>query len=261
MEARKILFYLLAWALGGCLPLMSLHPLYGEKDLLFEEKLVGVWVDDANQPETMWQFTRPDESKAAYQLTFKDDEGKTGIFEAHLVKLDNLLFLDARPDRFPSGKREAEEEELAYNAFFFVPVHTFIKIDFTAPVASCPEHLGDEAEFDADELKRLSDDYDLVLRLRLSKTEGLENILKEDPNAVKHEDVDDHCIILTASTAELQDFITKYAEDEGLFGEETVLIRKKPQKQCLSDKQAEKGEQTTPQSEAPAKNEAKDNND
>jgi hypothetical protein len=260
MEIRKILFYLLAVSFGGCLPLMSVHPLYTEKDLLFEDKLVGVWVDDVNDPNTTWEFTRPDESKPAYQLIFKDDEDKMGIFEAHLVKLDNLLFLDALPDRFPSGKKDAEEVELAYNTFFFVPVHTFIKIDFIAPLASAAEHLGAEAEVDMGELEKLSDDYDLILRLRLSKTDGLEKILEQDPNAVKHEDVEVFSVILTASTAQLQDFVTKYAEDKDLFAEETVLIRKKPKKQCWTDEQAENAEQTKQQSEPPPEDKAKANN-
>ena len=41
MKTKKFLFYLLAVFLGGCV--LSLHPLYTEKDLIFEEKLLGTW--------------------------------------------------------------------------------------------------------------------------------------------------------------------------------------------------------------------------
>jgi len=48
MKTKKLLFYSLAALLGGCVPVMSLHPLYTEKDVLFEEKLLGRWVDGPN---------------------------------------------------------------------------------------------------------------------------------------------------------------------------------------------------------------------
>jgi hypothetical protein len=53
----------------------------------------------------------------------------------------------------------------------------------------------------------------------------MEKLLKEDPNAVKHESVKDG-FVLTASTKELQAFVLKYADDSRLFTEEIVLRRK-----------------------------------
>ena len=41
MKIKKILFYLLAGLLGGCLPIMSLQPFYTPDNLLFEENLLG----------------------------------------------------------------------------------------------------------------------------------------------------------------------------------------------------------------------------
>ena len=51
-------------------------------------------------------------------------------------------------------------------------------------------------------------------------------LLKEEPGAVKHELVEDG-IILTASTEQLQQFVLKYADDERVFSEETILTRSK----------------------------------
>lgn len=51
MKGKKLLFYSLAAILGGCVPVMSLHPLYTEKDVLFEEKLLGSWVDGPNNTD------------------------------------------------------------------------------------------------------------------------------------------------------------------------------------------------------------------
>ena len=92
-RAKKALFYLLAALIGGCVPVISLHPFYTEEDVVFEEKLLGKWVDDPNDPDTTWEFNRIEEPKNAYKLVFYDDEGKKGSFVAHLVRLQNKLFL------------------------------------------------------------------------------------------------------------------------------------------------------------------------
>lgn len=228
MRIKKLLFYLLAAVLGGCVPVMSLHPLYDEEDLLFDDKLLGTWVDDHNDPDTIWQFSRPDESKKEYELVFTDKEGQKGIFVARLVKLKDKLFLDARPEQFPSGKQEMEEMALPYNAFFFVPVHTFIKIDCIEAVAAVKNCLPEGEEVDEDTLEELSKDYDRALKLRLTDDDEFKKLLEEDPNAVKHEMVEeDGPVVLTASTKELQAFVLKYAEDERLFTEPKVLMRRK----------------------------------
>jgi hypothetical protein len=197
MKTKKLLFYLLAALLGGCIPVMSLHPLYNEADVIFEEKLVGIWIDDANGT---WEFKHPDEKDMAYELVLSSPEGAKGSFVARLVKLENSLFLDIYPTQSPCGKLEnLNEAEWFYNAFFFVPVHTFIKIDSIEP----------------------------QLRMRLTDDERMGKLLKEDPNAVKYELADDK-LILTASTKELQAFVLKYADDSRLFSDEIILSRKKP---------------------------------
>ena len=198
---RKLLFYLLAAILGGCVPVMSLHPLYTEKDVVFEEKLLGIWVDDPNGPKTTWEFQRPDEEEKGYKLIFTDEEGKKGSFAVHLVKLTDRLFLDVYPTDFPCGDIEDPNKKdwLPYTSLFFVPAHTFIKIDSIGP----------------------------ELIMRLTDDENMETLLKEDPNAVKFELLKEVHIVLTASTKELQAFVLKYADDERLFSKETVLSRKK----------------------------------
>ncbi len=201
---RKLLFYLLAAILGGCVPVMSLHPLFTEEALVFEEKLLGTWVDDPNSPEAIWEFRRPEEAEKEYKLIVTDEEGKKGSFSAHLVKLGGRLFLDVYPANFPGGDIDLQEEDpntLPYNSFFFVPAHTFIKIDSIGP----------------------------ELIMRLTDDEEMETLLKEDPNAVKFELLKEVHIVLTASTKELQAYVLKYADDERLFSEEIVLSRKKPE--------------------------------
>lgn len=195
---KKSLFYLLAALLGGCVPVMSLHPLYTTKEeVVFEKKLLGTWVDDPNKPETTWEFNRIEEPNNAYNLVFTDNEGKKGSFVVHLVKLQNRLFLDVFPSEFPWEVDDPNTAKWFYNSFFLIPVHTFLKIDAIEP----------------------------KLQMRLTNEDRMEELLKENPNAVKHMIIEDR-IFLTASTKELQSFVIKYADDKRLFPGEIVLNRK-----------------------------------
>ena len=201
MKVKKLLFYLLAALLGGCVPVMSLHSLYTKENVVFEEKLLGAWVDDPNNPETTWEFNPIEEPKNAYKLFFSDDKGQKGSFVALLVKLQNKLFLDVYPDELPWEPDDPNEAKWLYNSFFLIPVHTFIKIDSIEP----------------------------QLKMRLTDDDKMAKLLKEDPNAVKHTSIEDR-LILTASTKELQAFVLKYAEDNRVFTNEVVLNRRETEK-------------------------------
>jgi len=237
MSTKKLLFYLLAVLLGGCLPglpVVSLHPLFGEKDVVFDEKLLGVWVDDPNSPETTWEFkklsqnchleqsewftvpkwafprdapttfhgdimivsNRADVNDNAYRLIFSDKIGKKGMFVAHLVKLKDKLFLDICPA--PREQQDPNKIEWAYNYYFLIPGHIFIKINSIEP----------------------------QLKMLLTDDEKMNEFLKADPNAIKHEFLDDSPI-LTGLTKELQTFVLKYADSDKVFGKDITLSRKK----------------------------------
>ncbi len=204
--AKKVLFYLLAAFLGGCIPVMSLHSLYTKEDVVFEKKLLGTWVDDPNNPKNTWEFSRIEEPENAYILLFYGEEGKKGSFIAHLVKLKNRFFLDVYPSELPWEPEEPNSVKWLYNSFFLIPVHTFIKIEAIEP-----------------QLKmRFTDD-----------DEKMRELLKEDPNAVKHTLIEDR-LLLTATTKELQGFVIKYADDVRLFPGEIVLLQRKAKVPSIS---------------------------
>ncbi len=208
MKLRKILLYVLPLLMGGCVPVMSLHPLFEKKNLVFEEKLLGTWVGDPNDPDETWQFKRLEEENEkydkAYTLILSDEGEKKGEFVACLVKLQDRLFLDVFPDKFPSGKHEAEEMKLPFNALFFAPLHLFIKVDSIEP----------------------------ALKMRLTDNEQIQKLLEQDPNALKHEVIEER-IVLTASTEQLQAFVLKHAEK--LFTDDIVMARKKTEETDKSD--------------------------
>lgn len=197
MNHKKLLCYLAAVLLGGCVPVMSLHPLFTEEDALFDKKLLGTWVDDPNSPDTTWEFRDINEPKNAYKLIFTDEEGKKGSFVARLVRLQDKLFLDVYPSELPWDVNDPDKMDWPYNAFFLIPAHTFLKIDSVEP----------------------------QLKMRLTLESEMKDLLKEEPNAVKHTFVGDR-LVLTATTKELRAFILKYADDKRLFTGDLALTRR-----------------------------------
>lgn len=190
MRTKKVVFCLLAVVvLGGCFPLLSsLHPLYTDDTIVFEERLVGKWADG----DVIWQFNRDGEN--AYKLRIVDDNSKEGYFNAHLVQLENMLFLDV----FPDGK--TLEDVQTFYAIHLFPMHTFIKVEQTEP----------------------------NLVLRMMDVDKVYEVLKNDPNLLKHEVTENDDLVLTAATQDLQKFVVEYANTEGVFGDERVLSRHQP---------------------------------
>ncbi len=197
MNHKKLLCCALAFVLGGCVPVMSLHPLFTEEDTVFEKKLLGTWVDDPNSPDGSWEFSDINEPKNAYKLILTDEEGKKGSFVARLVKLQDKLFMDVYPTALPSDVNDPGKMAWPLNLLFLIPAHTFLKIDSMEP----------------------------TLKIRLTLESEMKKLLAEDPNAVEHTLVDDR-LVLTASTKELRAFVLKYANDDRLFTSPVALVRK-----------------------------------
>jgi hypothetical protein len=210
MKAKRIAFYCLLGLVVGCVPVVSLHPLFSKEDIVFDEKLLGAWVGDANNTGTTWEFARFDESSAEnlpkewqtefrrfYRLNMADRDGHKGSLAACLVKLGDRLFLDIFPDRFPSGESDVEKVKLLYNAFLFLRGHTFARMD----------SIGDQ------------------LKMHLTDDDEFGKLVDAEPKAVAYTTTEERPI-LTASTKELQAFVTKYADDKRLFPTELTLTRK-----------------------------------
>lgn len=197
MNVRKLLFYILPLLMSGCVPILSLYPFYNREDIVLEKKLFGTWVDDVNNPETIWEFKHINEPNNAYKLIFTDEDGKKGSFVAHLLKLQNKLFLDIYPSELPWEPDDPNKMDWPYNSFFLIPAHTFMKIDSMEP----------------------------QLKIRLVLESNIEELLKEDPKAVKHMSIGER-LVLTASTKELQAFVLKHTDDDSLFSDEITLFRK-----------------------------------
>jgi hypothetical protein len=114
MRSAKFLILLgVVIFLAGCVP--SLHPLFTDKDLVFEQALVGSWVEEDGK--STWTFQKSGEN--AYELVYTENE-KPARFQAHLLKLGNYLFLDVFPE-------ESDMKNGLYKGLL-IPAHGFAKI-------------------------------------------------------------------------------------------------------------------------------------
>ena len=202
MKIKKLLPFTLAFVIAGCVPVWSLRPLYDDKHIVFDEKLLGTFNENTDDSNSIWEFTRANEPNTyslIYSSVSKDEPNvMKGWFEVHLVKFDGHFFMDVYPKEVPWGSvKELKRLQWPWNAFFMLPVHTFIKVEIL------------ESE----------------LKIRLTDDDNLKKLLKEDPNAVKHELVNDNPV-LTASTQQLQAFVLKFADSNQFFSNEHTLIRK-----------------------------------
>jgi hypothetical protein len=77
-ELKIIAFCLMAFVLGGCVPVLSVHPLFSENELIFDPNLLGCWkAADSNQT---WQFSQLIEDPNVYELVITENDEKQGVF-------------------------------------------------------------------------------------------------------------------------------------------------------------------------------------
>ncbi len=112
MRYLKILAVLgIVLFISGCV-VSSLHPLFTQKDLVFDKALLGSWTA-ADEDDTL---TFEDGGEKTYDLIYTA-EGLKVRYKAYLLQLGKFRFLDIYP--------KTDED---YDAYHFIPAHTFWKI-------------------------------------------------------------------------------------------------------------------------------------
>ncbi len=193
---------LLTFLLGSC-SIYSLQPLYTEKELIFDQQLLGTWIDaDSNT----WHFEKSMEQNShdfeqfgvnpkTYTLTYTEGQHSAQLF-VHVLQLENQLFVDLYPS-------DHYDEDIGNEllAAHLLPVHTFAKIDIGAN----------------------------ELILQSFNGEWLEDLFEQNKIRISHEKIPYYGFtlrVLTASTSELQKFVTKYQHESDAFEELSQLTRK-----------------------------------
>lgn len=186
MQKTLAVFLFFVLVLGSGCFVRSLHPIYMERDLVFEPALLGEW-SEAGSKE-LWKFSRDDAN--GYIFIHTDEEGRRGNFRARLAKIGGVFLLDLVPVG-PESKGNLVHE------LHFLPVHSFLHLERIAP----------------------------TLRMRAPDQDWLERFLAAHPDAVRHDTIDGD-IVLTAPTGELQAFWTGHLGTKGAFGDASELTRR-----------------------------------
>ncbi|MEQ8787803.1 MAG: hypothetical protein RIC55_15975 [Pirellulaceae bacterium] len=187
MNARHVFWSLVGIvglvALSGCIP--SLNSVYTDDDLVFDEAVVGEWT--AAEGESNWVFTKQGEK--AYRLVYTEEDGKQGVFAAHLAKVDGVRFLDLYPEDLPG-------DTAGFYRAHQVPIHTVYLVRSVEP----------------------------SLELVAIDLGWLGKHLAEHPEAIEHAGQENR-ILITAPTKELQQFLLKNLDR---FTGEITLERVQP---------------------------------
>lgn len=190
-KRRFLLLASLGFSLfAGCV-LTSLHPAYHEKDIIFEPRLVGTWSTTEDLSKDSWIFEAGETNH--YRVTYVN-EGKKAHLDGAVFKLGGHLFLDLRPTE--EGLKEAPGFDTY--AVWLIATHIQLRLAFRED----------------------------SLTMAAIKLQWLDELLKKNPRALRHERTEDR-VIATASTDEIQAFLLKYAGEEEAFEKADELKRRK----------------------------------
>ena len=183
--------------LSGCLS--TLHPLFTEKDLVFEARLLGSWnngpdddgaaVFEQGSAESFRDL--PASLKAiankAYVVTMKDKDGEVKYY-AFLARIGKELYLDY----YPADNARQKQ----YDDFFrqhLVKLHSLYHIQF----------LQNES-----------------FRIRQFDEGFLKDLINNKKIRISHEVMFDGSYLITASTEELQQYVMKYGDAPEAYSNE-----------------------------------------
>lgn len=206
MRTKNILGVILMTFLLGSCSIYALHPLYDTSTLVFDPNLLGTWIDDDGNEWSFEKAIKPDDDELkkigrnanTYLLTHTDMEnGKQAQLQVHIVKLEDSFFLDFYPaDNYDE---QIGNDLLASN---LLPVHTFAKVEISK----------DELTF------------------HVFDPEWVDDLFEHRKIRIAHENVAYFGFtlrVLTASTTELQKFVTKYRNEKEAFAKDLGILKRK----------------------------------
>ena len=199
-------FALLLIFLSSCLT--TLHPIFTEKDLAYDPRLIGTWNTEnegkegkviINNLATENSVDLPGNISAikqqGYFIIYQDKNGKvTDQYIAFLARIGKHLYFDY----FPADKKEDRKLDEFFGVHF-VRMHTSFRVEILK-----------DGSF---ELSQLDGSY-------------VKSLIDEKKIRISHEtDADDNTVI-TASTKELQQYLLKYGDEPSAYRSEKTTFKK-----------------------------------
>ena len=204
--ALAIAFALVLIFLSSCLT--TLHPIFTEKDLAYDSKLIGVWNTESQGNKgrviisnlaTENSVELPENMSAikqrGYFISYQDSNGKTSErYIAFLARIGKHLYFDY----YPADKKEDPKIDEFFGVHF-VKMHTSYRVD-----------ISKDGSF---ELTQLDEGY-------------VRKLIEEKKIRISHETDADDNIVITASTKELQQYLRKYGDEPSAYRNEKTTFKK-----------------------------------
>lgn len=199
-------FAILLIFLSGCLT--TLHPIFTEKDLAYDPKLIGTWntENQGNKGRVVISNLATENSlelpgdisaikQKGYFISYRDENGKiSDQYIAFLSRIGKHLYFDY----YPADKKEDREIDDFFR-IHFVKMHTSYRVE-----------ISKDGGF---ELSQLDEGF-------------VTKLIDEKKIRISHEtDADDNTVI-TASTNELQQYLLKYGDEPAAYRSEKTTFKK-----------------------------------
>jgi hypothetical protein len=199
-------FALLFIFLSGCLT--TLHPIFTEKDLAYDPKLIGTWKTDSTGNKRRAVITNLSTESSidlpgnissikqkGYLISYQDENGTTSEqYIAFLARIGKHLYFDY----YPADKKENRKIDEFFDAHF-VKMHTSYRVEILK-----------DGSF---ELSQLDGSY-------------VKTLIDEKKIRISHETDADDNITITASTNELQQYLLKYGDEPSAYRSDKITFRK-----------------------------------
>jgi hypothetical protein len=191
--------------LSGCLN--TLHPIFTEKDLAYDPKLIGIWNTEYQQSKgkaiisnlaTENSVELPGSISAikqkGYFITYQDEHGDTKQYIAFLARIGKHLYFDY----YPADKKEDQKLD-EFFGIHFVKMHTSYRVEILQ-----------DGSF---ELSQLDGSY-------------VKSLIDEKKIRISHETDADDNVTITASTKELQQYLLKYGDEASAYEGHKTIFKK-----------------------------------
>jgi hypothetical protein len=199
-------FALVLIFLSSCLT--TLHPIFTEKDLAYDPKLIGTWETDSTGNKRRAVITNlstessidlPENissiKQKGYLISYQREDGETTEqYIAFLARIGKHLYFDY----YPADKKEDRKLDEFFGVHF-VKMHTSYRVD-----------ISKGGSF---ELTQLDEGY-------------VRKLIDEKKIRISHEIDADNNTVITASTKELQQYLLKYGDEPSAYRSEKTTFKK-----------------------------------
>lgn len=204
--ASTIASALLLIFFSGCLT--TLHPIFTQKDLAYDPKLIGTWntENQGNKGRVVISNLATENSlklpgnisaikQKGYLISYQDEDGTTSErYIAFLARIGKHLYFDY----YPADKKEDRKID-DFFGIHFVKMHTSYRAE-----------ISKDGSF---ELSQLDEGF-------------VTKLIEEKKIRISYEkDADDNTVI-TASTSELQQYLLKYGDEPSAYRSEKTTFKK-----------------------------------